>query len=59
MENDKMGVEGVKSANDAVMSSIGLNRYLTKIYYTTGWSLFLTLSSASLAMLIPGINETA
>lgn len=41
------------------MSNIGLNRYLTRVYATTGVSLALTLAAAYGGLLIPGLCEVS
>ncbi len=42
-----------KTVEELVMSNIGLNRYLTRIYTTSGLSLLLTLASAYVCINLP------
>jgi hypothetical protein len=41
------------------MSNIGLNRYLSRIYITSGTALMLTLASSYVCIAFPAINAFA
>lgn len=45
-----------EKVNDVVMSNIGLNRYLTRIYLTSGAALMLTLASSYACIAFPGLQ---
>ena len=45
-----------EAVNTVVMSNIGLNRYLTRIYVTSGTALMLTLASSYACIAFPAIN---